>query len=628
MAYYARIYYPADGDGDTSFQVPFQYIREEHVLVLSKLTTDAEFSEVLVKGTDYNWTSASTFSLTAPRASDVDILVERRTPADKLLAKAQAGVFSSENINLANLQSLFLEQEALDAAVAAQALFDRSVKAPLGEMVDLTLPPAAQRAGKTILFSGVGAMGVVDPQFGGKTFNAYGPWDPTAPFISGGALPDFVRSETLSLAKFGFVDSGTLNQSGRWEELASYCATYHPDGVVIDWGSLKTVIDRPIYFATSVHLRGAQYTCSKLLCRDDGALKLYGLRTPYASTSYTIGNVWIATEGRHPDFPLSVEYQDGFLLPDASLSPTVQLHDMLISGKDFSSGYLGGLDLLNVPWPRINNVAFIGDQQDKTSGFGVRYRGGHGSLVASGLRCFFVENGLDIFGSMEGIVVEGQSEFVAVRNGISYGDSTSGLQPYCAISNTHVNAEKRCIGLQGIDQFVIGQGCSLYGQNFDGTDTQWTAIEIAPSTSLGSIVAAGSIADCMIVGEGQALGKLKYGIHILDGAGFEDYLIDNNRFQGCDVGVRLEGNVNGVQIPDTNSSRNTVVPVQNLGTGQNYIQGLGYRYPFARLPDPANFTGGRLFVLDSSVTTFGAPAAGGGSGQIPVYSDGTQWRVG
>jgi len=38
--------------------------------------------------------------------------------------------------------------------------------------------------------------------------------------------------------------------------------------------------------------------------------------------------------------------------------------------------------------------------------------------------------------------------------------------------------------------------------------------------------------------------------------------------------------------------------------------------------------GARAFVTDSSVSTFGTTIAGGGSTKVPVYSDGTNWKVG
>ena len=38
--------------------------------------------------------------------------------------------------------------------------------------------------------------------------------------------------------------------------------------------------------------------------------------------------------------------------------------------------------------------------------------------------------------------------------------------------------------------------------------------------------------------------------------------------------------------------------------------------------------GSRAFVTDSSVSAFGTTVAAGGSTKVPVYSDGTNWKVG
>ena len=52
-------------------------------------------------------------------------------------------------------------------------------------------------------------------------------------------------------------------------------------------------------------------------------------------------------------------------------------------------------------------------------------------------------------------------------------------------------------------------------------------------------------------------------------------------------------------------------------------------YTVATLPGAAKLgVGARAFVNDSSVSTFGTTVAGGGSTKVPVYSDGTNWKVG
>ena len=56
---------------------------------------------------------------------------------------------------------------------------------------------------------------------------------------------------------------------------------------------------------------------------------------------------------------------------------------------------------------------------------------------------------------------------------------------------------------------------------------------------------------------------------------------------------------------------------------------LGSVYTVATLPVAAAVSvGARAFVTDSSVTTFNTVVAGGGSSNVPVFFDGTNWRVG
>jgi hypothetical protein len=56
---------------------------------------------------------------------------------------------------------------------------------------------------------------------------------------------------------------------------------------------------------------------------------------------------------------------------------------------------------------------------------------------------------------------------------------------------------------------------------------------------------------------------------------------------------------------------------------------LGGVYTVATLPSASvSGAGFRAFVTDSSVSTFGSTVLGGGSTKVPVYSDGTNWKVG
>ena len=52
-------------------------------------------------------------------------------------------------------------------------------------------------------------------------------------------------------------------------------------------------------------------------------------------------------------------------------------------------------------------------------------------------------------------------------------------------------------------------------------------------------------------------------------------------------------------------------------------------YTVATLPSAVTSgVGARSFVTDASAPTFGATVAGGGAVATPVYSDGTNWKVG
>lgn len=52
-------------------------------------------------------------------------------------------------------------------------------------------------------------------------------------------------------------------------------------------------------------------------------------------------------------------------------------------------------------------------------------------------------------------------------------------------------------------------------------------------------------------------------------------------------------------------------------------------YTVATLPNAATSgAGARTFATDALAPTFGATVAGGGAVFIPVYSDGTNWKVG
>lgn len=52
-------------------------------------------------------------------------------------------------------------------------------------------------------------------------------------------------------------------------------------------------------------------------------------------------------------------------------------------------------------------------------------------------------------------------------------------------------------------------------------------------------------------------------------------------------------------------------------------------YTVATLPSASTSgVGSRSFVSDATATTFASNVAGGGANKVPVYSDGTNWKIG
>lgn len=73
---------------------------------------------------------------------------------------------------------------------------------------------------------------------------------------------------------------------------------------------------------------------------------------------------------------------------------------------------------------------------------------------------------------------------------------------------------------------------------------------------------------------------------------------------------------NSVQSSLTQLSSTTIIPATT-------------NFTVATLPDASDSgSGARAFVSDALTPAFGATVVGGGAVKVPVYSDGTNWKVG
>lgn len=85
----------------------------------------------------------------------------------------------------------------------------------------------------------------------------------------------------------------------------------------------------------------------------------------------------------------------------------------------------------------------------------------------------------------------------------------------------------------------------------------------------------------------------------------------------------------GSKIQQTLGNAYIALSGNNNFTGiQTFTQPLvGPTYTVATLP-AATTKGQRAFVSDATVTTFASIVAGSGSNFVPVFADGTNWRIG
>jgi hypothetical protein len=114
------------------------------------------------------------------------------------------------------------------------------------------------------------------------------------------------------------------------------------------------------------------------------------------------------------------------------------------------------------------------------------------------------------------------------------------------------------------------------------------------------------------------------------------------------IGVRLSGGGAGLSLPRAFFNGNyfgseplRLVPASSVTSIAAFVQRTGFLpvsdflqpvrtpvYTVATLPTAATFARSRAFVSNANATTFASIVAGGGANIVPVYSDGTNWRIG
>lgn len=108
-SYLARVYYTPDGV-TAAFAVPFPYIAQSHVHIFSAGV------EVL---SGFSWSNSTTLLFAPPLASGAanSLEIVRTTPNSAMLSTMQTGTIDPTDINLDDLQLLYISQEQADQEV-------------------------------------------------------------------------------------------------------------------------------------------------------------------------------------------------------------------------------------------------------------------------------------------------------------------------------------------------------------------------------------------------------------------------------------------------------------------------------------------------------------------------------
>jgi hypothetical protein len=94
------------------------------------------------------------------------------------------------------------------------------------------------------------------------------------------------------------------------------------------------------------------------------------------------------------------------------------------------------------------------------------------------------------------------------------------------------------------------------------------------------------------------------------------------------IGGDLSSNVINIASNGLSSGSQTIIIGSTVGTSTITINGLLKQNTYTVATLPTGSAGSRSFVTNALTPTFGAAVVGGGSVGVPVYHDGTSWKVG
>ncbi len=369
-------------------------------------------------------------------------------------------------------------------------------------------------------------------------------------------------------------------------------------------------------FTNSVTFIGHGPTVSRILCSSNARIMLTGSRQLPFNTAFTLEGFAVLTDNVHTSSPLHVDYSAAYT-GDGALSQTLTMRNVLVAGQNTSCGFNIGLELVNCPWPRLENVVFRGDNA-RASAYGIKYTGTDGSPTFRSVRAYFMQDAIYCEGEMEGYVFD-DLEIVSVQRGVTARDTTNGLQPRFVMRSSHINAEECCIKTVGIDLVHIDESNDLYGQVASGISATWTAVDVTPTLATGSsntIICSADIRPS-VNGDG-AYAATKIGVRIRGAdVSLEDYVI-GGLYRGLTTGVQLDANTNGITIDADTTFRNCTTSVSDNGGNNIRLQKVKSGYTVG-----ATDSSGQITISFGSLVQFsGTPVvvACSGNGGNETYA--------
>jgi hypothetical protein len=167
-------------------------------------------------------------------------------------------------------------------------------------------------------------------------------------------------------------------------------------------------------------------------------------------------------------------------------------------------------------------------------------------------------------------------------------------------------------------------------QTFTATQTfSGVTVSLGGVTTLGGAVTMNTIAGAINIGSGQTTGTTTVGNTAQTGT---ITLGQSTVSQTTNIqaGATASGSTKAINIGTNGvagSTTNTTIG-STAGTSTTTINSLLVQQTYLVANLPAGVAGARSFVTNALAPAFGAAVAGGGAVGVPVYHDGTSWKVG